>query len=213
MAHERYTPTCPDWPVATTPVGYPLWDALPALGSDEPDDELDGFLDAGDPPVVFTLGTARPMAPGSFYATVTTTMEALPERRALVLGGPAGQVRAPLEGRVLLRPYAPLTRLLPRARVVVHHGGAGTTQAALAAGCPAVVLPQVFDQWYHARRVRELGAGTWLPPRSVSPARLAAAITSMDCHPVREAARLAGDPPTAPPAVRAADAIEKTLTT
>ncbi len=45
-------------------------------------------------------------------------------------------------------------------RAVVHHGGAGTTTAATRAGLPQVLVPQMFDQPYFARRVRELGVGT-----------------------------------------------------
>ncbi|WNG93312.1 glycosyltransferase [Mycobacterium sp. ITM-2016-00318] len=42
---------------------------------------------------------------------------------------------------------------------VVHHGGAGTTTTATAAGVPQVVVPQFADQPYFARRVADLGIG------------------------------------------------------
>ena len=47
--------------------------------------------------------------------------------------------------------------------VVVHHGGAGTTTTAARAGTPQVVVPQVYDQHYFARRVSALGIGTAHP--------------------------------------------------
>ena len=50
--------------------------------------------------------------------------------------------------------------LFRRVAAVVHHGGAGTTTAAAAAGAPQVVVPQMFDQFYFARRVDRLGIGT-----------------------------------------------------
>jgi vancomycin aglycone glucosyltransferase len=46
-----------------------------------------------------------------------------------------------------------------RVASVVHHGGAGTTTAAALAGAPQVVIPQVYDQYYWARRVHDLGIG------------------------------------------------------
>lgn len=49
--------------------------------------------------------------------------------------------------------------LFARVAAVVHHGGAGTTTAAARAGVPQVVVPQVADQPYWARRVTELGIG------------------------------------------------------
>jgi UDP:flavonoid glycosyltransferase YjiC (YdhE family) len=36
---------------------------------------------------------------------------------------------------------------LPHCCAVMHHGGAGTTSAALAAGCPQLVCPLHFDQF------------------------------------------------------------------
>jgi vancomycin aglycone glucosyltransferase len=50
--------------------------------------------------------------------------------------------------------------LFQRVAAVVHHGGAGTTTAAARAGAPQVIVPQMYDQHYVARRVRELGIGT-----------------------------------------------------
>jgi len=49
--------------------------------------------------------------------------------------------------------------LYPRCSAVVHHGGAGTTAAALRAGVPAVVVPFHGDQPFWARRVHSMGTG------------------------------------------------------
>ena len=47
--------------------------------------------------------------------------------------------------------------LFPRASAIVHHGGAGTTHAACAAGVPSVVVPHVGDQRYWGTRLHRLG--------------------------------------------------------
>jgi vancomycin aglycone glucosyltransferase len=49
--------------------------------------------------------------------------------------------------------------LFSRVAAVMHHGGAGTTIAAARAGAPQVIVPQIGDQPYWARRVAELGIG------------------------------------------------------
>jgi vancomycin aglycone glucosyltransferase len=49
--------------------------------------------------------------------------------------------------------------LFGRVAAVVHHGGAGTTMTATRAGAPQVVVPQIADQPYFARRVADLGIG------------------------------------------------------
>jgi vancomycin aglycone glucosyltransferase len=55
--------------------------------------------------------------------------------------------------------YVRLSRLASRVAAVVHHGGIGTTYAALAAGTPAVIVPQAFDQGFNAALVEAVGAG------------------------------------------------------
>jgi UDP:flavonoid glycosyltransferase YjiC (YdhE family) len=47
--------------------------------------------------------------------------------------------------------------LLPRTRIVVHHGGAGTTHAAARAGVPSIVVPFGGDQAFWADRLRRAG--------------------------------------------------------
>ena len=53
-----------------------------------------------------------------------------------------------------------LQALFRRVAAVVHHGGAGTTTAAAQAGAPQVVVPQMYDQHYWAKRVHHFGIGT-----------------------------------------------------
>jgi len=73
---------------------------------------------------------------------------------------------------------------------VVHHGGAGTTAAGLAAGRPSIVVPFFADQHFWAWRVAVLGAGPPpIPRRQLSAERLADAITLATSSPaIRERA-------------------------
>jgi len=40
---------------------------------------------------------------------------------------------------------------------VIHHGGAGTVDTGLRAGCPQVIVPDILDQYWHARKLYALG--------------------------------------------------------
>ena len=51
------------------------------------------------------------------------------------------------------------TTLFPRMDLLVHHGGAGTTAAALRSGVPQLIVPHIVDQFFHGRRIAELGLG------------------------------------------------------
>nr|Q9F2F9.2 RecName: Full=Elloramycin glycosyltransferase ElmGT [Streptomyces olivaceus]CAC16413.2 elloramycin glycosyltransferase [Streptomyces olivaceus]CAP12607.1 glycosyltransferase [Streptomyces olivaceus] len=65
--------------------------------------------------------------------------------------------RLPPHVRVL--DWTPLATVLPTCSAVVHHGGSGTTLAALAAGVPQLVSPALADNHINARAVADRGAG------------------------------------------------------
>ncbi len=119
--------------------------------------ELEAFLDAGEPPVHFGFGSMR--APQDLSRTMIETARAL-GRRAIVSRGWADLSALDDERDCLSIGEVNQQALFRRVAAVVHHGGAGTTTAAARAGAPQVVIPQIFDQPYWARRVQELGIGT-----------------------------------------------------
>jgi UDP:flavonoid glycosyltransferase YjiC (YdhE family) len=126
---------------------------------------LTAFLDAGDPPVVFTLGSAAVHAGERFLRESMGAAAILGRRAVLLTGSPEMRSRLPtvLPDGVLAVEYAPHGALFERAAAVVHHGGVGTTQEALRAGCPSLVVPHGFDQPDNAARVVRLGVGAVLP--------------------------------------------------
>ena len=149
-------------------------------------DELGRFLDGGAPPVVVTFGSMG----GSGDASVRVAVERLGRagRRVVVQGAPTGLPTSP---DVVAIGAVDHRALFPRASVVVHHGGAGTTHAACAAGVPSVVVPHVGDQRYWAERLRILGvAPPPVPVGSADGEALAdAAIRTSDDAAYRDAAR------------------------
>jgi UDP:flavonoid glycosyltransferase YjiC (YdhE family) len=81
--------------------------------------------------------------------------------------------------RVTFVGFTPMEDLLDGVDVVVTHGGAGTTAAALMKGVPLVVLPQGADQFFQAERVAAAGAGLALDPSSQAPETLVAAVRTV----------------------------------
>lgn len=69
-------------------------------------------------------------------------------------------------------PWTPLSALLETCSAVVHHGGAGTTLAALDAALPQLVLPQGADQFLNARDVERTGVGIAVAPEAITPTSL-----------------------------------------
>jgi sterol 3beta-glucosyltransferase len=149
-------PRPPDWPPHFHVTGYLV---TPDASSWEPPDALRQFLAAGRPPVYIGFGSMTHADPKRLLAQ---HLEALRRtgQRAVLLGGwtELGQ-GAHVPDSVHTIAEAPHDWLFPRMAAVVHHGGAGTTAAALRAGVPSLVISHNFDQPFWGRRVLALGAG------------------------------------------------------
>jgi UDP:flavonoid glycosyltransferase YjiC (YdhE family) len=142
----------PDWPPQTVITGFPV---SPRVGGSGLPPELARFLDSGPPPVLFTLGTAIGSDAGRFYETSLAAARALGYRAVFV--GSGVQHRLALDSEAITLNYAPYAELFPRAAVVVHHGGIGTTGLAMQSGRPMLVMPRAWDQPDNAARVARLG--------------------------------------------------------
>jgi UDP:flavonoid glycosyltransferase YjiC (YdhE family) len=125
--------------------------------------EVDDFLRAGSPPIVFAPGSANRQA-ASFFQESVRVCEQLGER-GVFLTRFSEQAPRDLPSTVRTFGYVPLSRLLSRSRALVHHGGIGTTAQALAAGHPQLIAPLAYDQPDNARRAGQLGVARIIPRR------------------------------------------------
>jgi vancomycin aglycone glucosyltransferase len=135
---------------------------------------LETFLDAGEPPVYFGFGSST-RVPQDLSRMTIDAARAL-GRRAIVSRGWAGLSFVDDEPDCLVIEEVNLQALFTRVAAAVHHGGAGTTTTAAFAGAPQVVIPQVYDQYYFAQRVHDLGIGTAHTAGVVTTDALAAAL-------------------------------------
>ena len=197
-----------DWPVRTQQTGFVFYNGTSVLPP-----EVDAFLEAGSPPVVFTLGSSAVNAAGRFYAESAAAARALGVRAVLMTGGLADNERIEPSRDQLIVPVAPHQLLFPRASAIVHHGGVGTTGQGLRSGRPTLVVPHAHDQADNADRVERAGTS-----RTIRAADYRAATVT------RELGRLLSDPAYATHAAEAgrrvlqedgaaagADAIEQVL--
>ena len=162
---EQVLPRPPDWPDTATVCGY--W-FLPTPPNWAPPRKLAAFLQAGDPPVYLGFGSMTIEDPHRLGALVTDTLTRL-GTRAVIASGYQGLRGLPGTDQMLVIRHAPHDWLFPRVRAVVHHGGAGTTGAAAAAGVAQVICPVGSDQPFWAARMRQLGVCAQAPPlRAVS---------------------------------------------
>lgn len=113
-----------------------------------------------------------------FFAYLTADCaQAEPILTALALTGCPGTVylrnlghelaaRLRLQGLTVLEVPAPLATVLVDTSVLIHHGGVGTTQTALAMGRPQLVFPQHLEQTVNGLHLQKMGVGLSLAPDS-----------------------------------------------
>jgi UDP:flavonoid glycosyltransferase YjiC (YdhE family) len=159
----------PDWPPQTLITGFPFYDQ--AEHGQGIDSELERFLDAGPPPVVFTLGSSAVLQAGKFYTESIAAVRRLGCRAVLLAGNNA--LREPLPRDMMSVPYAPFSKIFPRASVIVHTAGIGTCGQALAAGRPLLAMPYGFDQPDNAARLERLGVARVIARHKYSAPRAA----------------------------------------
>ena len=157
----------PDWPPNVVTTGFTFYDGETAQPINP---KLENFLTSGEPPLVFTLGSAAVNAPGNFYAESVQAAINLNRRAVLLLGNNPPPKDLPTS--IFACDYAPYSTLFPRARAIIHQGGIGTTAQALRAGRPTLIMPYSLDQPDNAARVQRLGTSRTLRRKQLSASQL-----------------------------------------
>jgi UDP:flavonoid glycosyltransferase YjiC (YdhE family) len=165
--------------------GFPRFDAL-----EEPSNlyEVEDCLADGNQPLVFSHFSLLEPKPDYFTTAVEVARQL--GRRAVLLSVRTERPPVALPDGVRHFGYVPLSRLLPRAAALVHHGGIGTLSLALAAGIPQVAVPRFLDQPDNSRRLARLGAAAVIRPRQYRAGALAAKLKGLlDSAEVRDRCR------------------------
>jgi sterol 3beta-glucosyltransferase len=147
-------PPSSDWPPNVHVTGYYFFDMgnsyrLPL--------ELQNFLDTGKPPICISFGSMVNRDAKRIDQIVNDALKRT-NNRGVILSGWSEIDHQVLEDVIYLKAI-PHDWLLPHCKMIVHHGGAGTTSAGLRAGIPNVVVPFTADQPFWGRRVYAIGAG------------------------------------------------------
>jgi rhamnosyltransferase subunit B len=173
----------PDWPKNLLQWTFPLED----LAKEQPlSPALQAFLAAGEPPVVFTPGSANVQA-ARFFDVAAKAVAKVGCRAVFVTREPK-QVPANLPPQIHVEAYAPFSTLLKQASAFVHHGGIGTMSQAFAAGVPQLIMYMAHDQPDNADRVERLGAGIGLSVRLFTSDRVAKELYRLLAEPSFKAA-------------------------
>src|SRR5882757_3911601 len=182
-----------DWPATAQVTGYWFLDQ----SAWQPPAALEQFLQAGSKPVYVGFGSMVSRDAQGFTATVLDALRQSGQRAVLATGwggldGADGSDSAQ-DGQIFFIRHAPHDWLFPRMAAAVHHGGAGTTAAAVRAGIPSVIVPFYGDQPFWARCLHQQGVA---PPAldrfHMSAAHLADALRTTTQAPMQQAAAALG---------------------
>ena len=147
-------PSSNDWPPSVHVTGYYFFRLD---NSYQPPAELLSFLERGEPPICVSFGSMVNRDKEQIDRIIRESLKQT-GNRGIILSGWSG-VQEASTGDLLYLETAPHDWLLPRCKLVIHHGGAGTTAAGLRAGIPNIVIPFMGDQPFWGDRVYAIGAG------------------------------------------------------
>lgn len=158
---EWFAERAPDWPSPFEYAGFVL-----ASGRGGLSPEIEAFLQAGAPPVIVTFGTGMRHAQREFELAWSACrslglrmLGVSPDRAAVTLDS---------DQNLCLAGFVSFDQLLPRGRMLIHHGGMGTCVRALASAIPQLVVPLCHDQPDNAARLVRLGVARELAHGSLT---------------------------------------------
>ncbi len=133
--------------------------------------------DPGRPRVAVTLGTVNADRI-DLIGPIVEGIGGLDLDVVVALGADPATL-GPVPPNVRVERYVPMSELLPRSAVVVHHAGSGTMLAAAAAGVPQVLVPIAADQPDNAVLCVRAGIAVALEPGELTAADVAVAATRL----------------------------------
>jgi UDP:flavonoid glycosyltransferase YjiC (YdhE family) len=183
---EFFAATQNDWPPQVRQTGFPFFEQEEGMDTRR---AISAFLEAGEPPLVFTLGSSMVQIADDFYGLAAKAATTLGRRAILLTGKTPSPAQPP--GPILSLAYAPLESIFPHSAAVVHHGGIGSCAMALRCGIPSLVIPFAYDQPDNSERLRRLGAALTMPRRAISAESLAGRLSRiLEDAPMRERCRV-----------------------
>jgi UDP:flavonoid glycosyltransferase YjiC (YdhE family) len=173
----------------------------------QPSDALSAFLASGPKPVYIGFGSMVSNQAKTFTETILKAVQKSGQRAVLATGwgGLEGE-EGPKSDRIFFLHHAPHDQLFPLMSAAVHHGGAGTTAAAVRAGIPSIIVPFFGDQPFWAHRLHALGvAPPALERKTLTSDALASALVAVRQADIVEKAEALGQ------SVRAEDGISQAI--
>ncbi|KAH6604456.1 glycosyltransferase family 1 protein [Trichoderma cornu-damae] len=184
---ESLIPKPPDWGSNVEVAGYSF---LPLANSYVPPQELTAFLEKGPAPIYVGFGSIVVEDPETLSNMIFEAIKMAGVRAVISRGWSGVGDKCDVLEDVYLTDNCPHDWLFRHVSVVVHHGGAGTTAAGIAAGRATVIVPFFGDQPFWGQMIARSGAGpNPVPFKELTAEVLAESISVALMPSVQEAAK------------------------
>lgn len=122
---------------------------------------LEEFLAAGEPPVYFTFGSMMLDNLDYLREVADIWIDAVGRVgcRAVIQLPWRDLSAVKTTNKIFKVCRSPYNKVFPRCALIVHHGGAGTTQSSLLARRPSIVVAHVSDQFFWGSELERLKVG------------------------------------------------------
>lgn len=142
---------------------------VPHNGAGNLPDWLLDSAPARRPRIAVTLGTEITAGPGlGLFARIAQAAEEVDADFVFAVGADPAQLGT-LPPNVRAERWLPFAALLAQCSAAMHHGGAGTTMAALATGLPQLLMPNGADHFANGTAVAARGAGLMAETHDIDP--------------------------------------------
>lgn len=124
--------------------------------------ELEDFLQSGEPPLLFSLGSSLWFQAKRFYPGWSALCARMGVRAIFLAGQDA--LPSPMPSSQIAVGWASVGALFPRCLAIVNPGGCGISSQVMNAGVPQLIVPFGMDQPDNAWRIARLGAALTVKP-------------------------------------------------
>lgn len=181
-------PPSSEWDERVHVTGYYFF---PQNDSYSPPPELDMFLKSGNPPVCVSFGSMVNKNAEKIDFIIRKSLKQTNNRGVILSGW--GSMKRESTNNLLYLESVPHDWLLPKCKMIIHHGGAGTTSAGLRAEIPQVIVPFMADQPFWGSRVHAVGVGPKpLLVRKISMEKMVSAMVEAESKFILERAQITG---------------------
>ena len=181
-----FAPAKKDWPQPMCQAGFVFYQQEKESLSRETRE----FLDKGDSPLLFSLGTSGSGTEGQRFCEVAAEASLQMNKRAILVVGSNTEIlqHIPRDERLLPIAYEPFSQLIPQISTLVHIGGVGTIAQGIYEGKPQVLVPFTYEQCDNALRLQDMGVSATIPIARLNSSILCRKIKQVEENAYRERA-------------------------